>query len=151
VTAAVVFVTGDHPADLPLAAGVSLLTLAAFVAAGTALGVAIKDRAALATLIRAIPVPLFFLSGVFVPVSFETPAIRDLAAATPTHYAIVLEQAAFLHLATGTLPLGTDALILGACFLVFMVLASVALARSQLVPGTRCHPAGRHRLARQPV
>jgi ABC-2 type transport system permease protein len=151
VMAGVVFVAGDHPASLPMAAGVSLLTLAVFVAAGTALGTAIKDRSALATLIRALPVPLFFLSGVFAPVTFETPAVRSIAVALPTHYAIVLEQAAFLRFATGTLPLGTDALILAGCFLVFLALASAALARSHLVPGTHGRAAGRHRVTGQPA
>ena len=91
----VVFVVGDHPARLALTCGVSLLTLAVFVAAGTALGTAVKDRSALAVLTRALPVPLFFLSGVFGPHGFQAGAVQGIAAILPIHYAIVLEQLGF--------------------------------------------------------
>ncbi len=57
----------------------SLLTLAVFVAAGTALGTALKDRSTLAILTRAIPVPLFFLSGVFGAIGFQTGVVQDIA------------------------------------------------------------------------
>src|SRR5215475_2827506 len=127
VTAAVVFIVGDHPAHLIIAAGISLLTLATFVAAGTALGTALKDRSAFVVLTRAIPVPLFFLSGVFGAVGFQTAAVRGIASVLPVHYAIVLEQYAFKGFRTGTLTPATDALVIAAFLLGFAVLASITM------------------------
>ncbi len=131
VIAAVIFIVGDHPAHLAVAAGISLLTLATFVAAGTALGTALKDRSAFVVLTRAIPVPLFFLSGVFGAIGFQTAAVRSLASVLPIHYAIVLEQYAFGGFRTGTLTLGTDALIVAGFLLAFAVLAAVTMQLSR--------------------
>jgi ABC-2 type transport system permease protein len=131
VLAVVVFVVGDHPANLALAGAVSVMTLSVFVAAGTALGLAIKDRSALAVLVRAIPVPLFFLSGVFGPITFQTVPVQATAAALPIHYATVLEQLAFKRFTTGTLTPGTDTLILAGYFVVFIGLATAGLRLSR--------------------
>jgi len=131
VLAAVIFIVGDHPVHLALAAGVSLLTLATFVAAGTALGTAVKDRSTFVVLTRAIPVPLFFLSGVFGALGFQTAAVRDIASVLPVHYAIVLEQNAFKGIRTGNLTLGTDALIVAGFLLGFAVLAALTMHLSR--------------------
>jgi ABC-2 type transport system permease protein len=127
----VVFVVGDHPARLALTCGVSLLTLAVFVAAGTALGTAVKDRSALAVLTRALPVPLFFLSGVFGPIGFQTGAVQGIATILPIHYAIVLEQLGFKWFVTSTLSPATDALILAGYLAVFSCLSGVAVRLSR--------------------
>lgn len=132
VLAVVVFIAGDWPANFPLVVGTSLLTLALFVAAGTALGTALKDRATLTTITRAIPVPLFFLSGVFGPISFSTPAVQAIARAFPIHYAIVLEQYAFKQFVTNTLPPLVNALILFGYALAFVALASLAMRQSRV-------------------
>ena len=71
--------------------------------------------------------PLFFLSGVFGALTFQTPAVQAIGAFQPVHYAIVLEQMAFRGYGTGTLPLGADAAILGGYLAVFAVLAAAAL------------------------
>jgi ABC-2 type transport system permease protein len=131
VLGVVVFVVGDHPARLALTGGVSLLTLAVFVAAGTALGTALKDRSALAILTRALPVPLFFLSGVFGPIGFQTGAVQGIATVLPIHYAIVLEQLGFKEFTTGTLAPATDALVLAGYLLTFICLSGIALRLSR--------------------
>jgi len=114
VMAVVIFLAGDHPAHLLMMIGVCLLTLAVFVAAGTALGLMVKDRATVAILVRAVPVPLFFVSGVFGLLSYQTRIIQDIGVGLPAHYAIVLEQLAFKGFTTGTLTPLADTLILGA-------------------------------------
>jgi ABC-type multidrug transport system permease subunit len=131
VVAVVVFVVGDHPARLALTAAVSLLTLAVFVAAGTALGTALKDRSVLAVLTRALPVPLFFLSGVFGPIGFQTGAVQGIATVLPIHYAIVLEQLGFKAFTTSTLSPATDAVVLAGYLVAFLCLSGIALRLSR--------------------
>jgi ABC-type multidrug transport system permease subunit len=90
-------------------------------------------------------VPLFFLSGVFAPLSFQTRAVQDIGQLMPVHWAIVLTQSAFKGFGTGTLPLGTDAAILGGYLTLFAVLSAAALALTRRI---RTAPApGRHELA----
>jgi ABC-type multidrug transport system permease subunit len=131
VLGVVVFVVGDHPARLALAFAASLLTLAVFVAGGTALGTALKDRSALAVITRALPVPLFFLSGVFGPIGFQSGVVQGIATVLPIHYAIVLEQLGFKRLVTSTLAPGTDALILAGYLVTFVCLAAITLRLSR--------------------
>jgi ABC-type multidrug transport system permease subunit len=131
VVVIVIFVVGDHPAHLLMAAGVSLLTLALFVAAGTAVGMAVKDRATLVVLTRAVPVPLFFLSGVFGVLTFQSAAVQTIAGIFPVHYAIVLEQYAFGAFRTGTLLPSTYALILAGYLVAFVCLSAIALRLSR--------------------
>lgn len=137
VVSVVVVVIGGHPADLLLVVGVCLLTLAVFVAAGTAFGLIIRDRSAFTILTRAVPVPLFFLSGVFAPLSFQTGAVQALGIGLPIHYAIVLEQLAFKGFRTSTLSPGTDALVLAAYVAAFLLLAVAALRFSNLNSGVK--------------
>jgi ABC-2 type transport system permease protein len=152
VLGVVVFVAGDRPASLLLVAGTCLLTLAVFVAAGTALGLLVKDRGTLTVLTRAIPVPLFFLSGVFGAVTYQTRAVQLIADVLPIHYAIVLEQFAFRRFRTGTLPLPDDALILAAYLAAFAGLAALALTLTRHGPrrsrGRGTHQARWHRPGR---
>jgi ABC-type multidrug transport system permease subunit len=131
VLGVVVFVVGDHPARLALICGVSMLTLAVFVAAGNALGTALKDRSALAVITRALPVPLFFLSGVFGPIGFQTGVVQGIATLLPIHYAIVLEQLGFKWFVTSTLAPATDALILAGYLAAFICLSGIALRLSR--------------------
>jgi ABC-2 type transport system permease protein len=127
VVGVVVIVIGGHPVDILLVAGICLLTLAVFVAAGTAFGMLIRDRSAFTILTRAIPVPLFFLSGVFSPLTFQTTTVYDIGVGLPVHYAVVLEQLAFKGFRTGTLSPGIDALVLGGYVVLFLLLAIIAM------------------------
>ena len=131
VLAVVIWGVGDHPVHPWLMAGTSLLTLAVFIAGGTALGLAVRDRSTLTILTRAIPVPLFFLSGVFGVVGYQTRIVQDIATALPTHYAIVLEQYAIGGYGTSTLPISVDLGILGAFFAGFALLSVALLMRAR--------------------
>ena len=111
VLAVVVFVVGDHPARLVLTCAVSMLTLA--------------------VLTRALPVPLFFLSGVFGPIGFQTGVVQGIAKVLPIHYAIVLEQLGFKWFTTSTLSPAGDAVILAGYLLVFVALSGIALRLSR--------------------
>ena len=137
VVGVVIAVVGGRPADILLVAGVCLLTLAVFVAAGTAFGLLIRDRSAFTILTRAIPVPLFFLSGVFSPLTFQTRAVYDIGVGLPVHYAVVLEQLAFKGFRTGTLSPGIDALVLVGYVAAFVLLAAVALRLTTVQRTTR--------------
>ena len=127
VMAVVVFIVGDRPARLGLALAVALLTLAVFCAAGIALGTALRDRSLVATLTRAIPVPLFFLSGVFGPLAWQTRPVQVIGEALPLHWAVVLVQYAFKGFLTGSFPIVTEAEILAAYLAVFGVAAVGAI------------------------
>lgn len=127
----VVLVSGwpTHPA---LVLGVSGLALLCFVAAGTALGTAVKERGTLTIFARAASVPLFFLSGVFGAISFNTPAVMWLARLFPVHYAIVLMQAGFKGFVMNTLPPEVNLAIVGGFSLLFVLLAQLALHSSRV-------------------
>lgn len=135
VLAVVIFIAGDHPAHLLMVGGVCLLTLAVFTAAGTVIGLLVKDRATVAILVRAVPVPLFFLSGVFGTLTFQTHLIQEIGIGLPTHYAIVLEQLAFRGFTTGTFTPLADALILGGYITACTLLAALLLQLGR--PGRR--------------
>lgn len=127
VLSVIIFIVGDWPANFLMVIGVSLLTLLVFVAAGLALGMGLKDRSTLTTITRAISVPLFFLSGVFEVITFQTGAAQAIARAFPVHYAIVLEQYAFKHFISDTLPLYANAFILVGYLIAFVGLASLTM------------------------
>jgi ABC-2 type transport system permease protein len=131
------------PQHLALACGTAVLTLAVFVAAGIALGTAARDRALVAMLVRAVPIPLFFLSGVFGPLSYEPGPVQAIGQVVPVHWAIVLMQYSWKGFVTGTLPLPAETAILAAYLVIFAAVAAVALrltsrarARAAL-PGSR--------------
>lgn len=144
VIAVVIFLAGDHPARAALAIAVALLTLAVFCAAGTALGVIARDRTLVATITRAVPVPLFFASGVFSPLGFQTGAVQGIGEILPVHWAVVLTQATFGGFLTGTIPLAADAAILAGYLAAFAVIAAVAVHLTERARAPLAGPAGRH-------
>jgi ABC-2 type transport system permease protein len=115
------------PANWLLVVGVGLLSLLVFSAAGCALGMAVKDRAGITTLARAVAVPLLFLSGLFGPIGYSTGTIQALAQEFPIHYAISLEQLAFKNFVTNTLAPWQNISILAGYALVFCALAMLAM------------------------
>lgn len=133
VLAVVVFIAGDHPLHAAAAAGVALLTLAVFTAAGVALGTITRDRSLVATITRAVPVPLFFLAGVFGPLSYQTVPVQVIGEILPLHWAIVLTQWAFLGYPPGPVPLAADAGILAGWLALFIASAAAALHRARRV------------------
>jgi ABC-type transport system involved in multi-copper enzyme maturation permease subunit len=145
VLAVVVLAVGDHPARVWLALAVAALTLAVFVPAGVLLGTVTRDRQLVAIFTRGIPVPGFFLSGVFAPLSFQTRAVQDIGQLMPVHWAIVLAQFAFSGFGTGTLPLRADAAILAGYLLAFTAASAAAFRLTRRARGTA--PQGRHALA----
>jgi ABC-2 type transport system permease protein len=142
VLAVVIFAVGDRPGRVWLALAVALLTLAVFVPAGVLLGTVTRDRQLVAIFTRGIPVPLFFLSGVFAPLSFQTRAVQDIGQLMPVHWAIVLVQFAFKGFGTGTLPLAADAAILAGYLTVFTAGSAAAFRLTRRIRGTAPH--GRH-------
>ena len=130
VMAVVTVIAGDRAEHPLIAAGTAVLTLAASCAAGTALGTLARDRSTVAVITRALPVPLFFLTGIFAPLSYFPPAVQWIGGLLPVHYAVVLTQWGFRGLVTGTLPLAGDAAILAATLLAFAAAAWAALHRN---------------------
>jgi ABC-2 type transport system permease protein len=124
--AVVVFLVGV-PEHFALACGIALLTLAVFCAAGVALGTITRDRSLVSMLVRAVPIPLFFLSGVFGPLSYQPGAVQAIGQVVPVHWAIVLTQYSFKGFLTGTLPLSTETGILAVYLVAFAAGAAVAL------------------------
>jgi ABC-type transport system involved in multi-copper enzyme maturation permease subunit len=129
VLAFLLLVIGDWPLNWPLMLLVTLLTSALFVALGTALGSLLRQRQTLTLLARGCSVPLFFLSGMFAPLSFSTPWVQLLGSLSPVHYAIVLEQYSFLGYWTNTLGVGGNLLVLCGFLVAFVALAALALRR----------------------
>jgi ABC-2 type transport system permease protein len=129
VLAVVIFAVGDRPQQLFPAIGVALLTLAVFAVAGTALGTILKDRSLVATVVRGVPVPLFFLSGVFGPLSWQTAPVQDIGQLMPVHWSIVLIQWYFRGFATSSVPVWGGVLIMAGYLVTFAVVAVLALGR----------------------
>jgi ABC-type multidrug transport system permease subunit len=130
VLAVLIGVVGVWPAHWWEVIGFTLLTLLIFIAFGTLLGTLVKQRQAVTALAMGISIPLFFLSGAFGPISFNTPAIQVLAQAFPVYYAIVLQQHAFHNFTLNTYGLGVNALVLVGYALVVSALAALVLRRS---------------------
>nr|MBA2396207.1 ABC transporter permease [Ktedonobacteraceae bacterium] len=101
-----------------------------FIAFGTLLGTLIKQRLAFVALAFGVSLPLFFLSGAFGPISFNTQAIQILAQLFPVYYAIVLQQHAFHNFTLNTYGIGVNVLILCAYALGLIILAGIVLRRS---------------------
>lgn len=142
VLAVVTLAVGDMPARLWMALGVALLTLAVFVPAGVLLGTITRDRQLVAIFTRGVPVPLFFLSGVFAPLSYQTAAVQDIGQLMPVHWAIVLVQWAFSGFGTGTLPLPVDAAILAGYLVAFTAASAAAFLLTRQIRSARAP--GRH-------
>ena len=90
----------------------------------------VKQRQPVAALAVGTSVPLFFLSGAFGPISFNTPVLQFLARIFPVYYAIVLQQHAFHDFTLNTLGTGINILILCGYVLGVLVLATIVLRRT---------------------
>ncbi len=122
-------VVGVWPVHWGEVIGFTLLCLIIFVAWGTLLGTLLKQRLALIPLAMGTSIPLFFLSGAFGPISFNTPAIQVIGQIFPIYYAIVLQQHAFHNFDLNTYGV-SNVLILCGYALGLIILASIALRRS---------------------
>lgn len=112
--------------------GTVVLMSAVSVAAGTMIGNMLKQRQTVTLLTRGSSVPLFFLSGVFNPITYSTLGLVLLARAFPVHYAIALVQQSVLGFLTNTLSPLENTLILVGFLLLFIVLSSLALRRGHV-------------------
>jgi ABC-2 type transport system permease protein len=121
VLAVLILVVGVWPAHWDEVIGYTLLTLIIFIVTGTLFGNLLKRRQPVTVLSVATSLPLFFLSGAFGPISFNTPVLQFLARIFPVYYAIVLQQHAFHDFTLNTL--GTDVNVLILCGFVLGVLA----------------------------
>jgi len=127
-----IFVIGIWPVHWGEVIGYSLLSLAIFIAWGTLLGTLLKQRTAVVPLAFGISIPLFFLSGAFGPLSFNTVPIQIIAQIFPVYYAIVLMQHAFHNFDLSPYGVNVNVLILCGYALLLIVLAAIALRRSTL-------------------
>jgi ABC-2 type transport system permease protein len=112
--------------------GTVLLMSAVAVAAGTLIGNLLRQRQAVTLLTRGSSVPLFFLSGVFNPVTYGTLGLVLLARAFPVHYAIALIQQSALGFLTNTLSAAGNVLVLVGFLLLFVMLSSIVLRRGRV-------------------
>lgn len=127
-----VLVIGVWPVSWGGFLGTMLLMSAVAVAAGTLLGNLLKQRQSVTLLTRGSSVPLFFLSGVFNPISYSTLGLVVLARLFPVHYAIALDQRAALGFVTNTLPVAGNVLVLTGFLLAFLALSSFVLRRGHV-------------------
>jgi ABC-2 type transport system permease protein len=125
-----IFIIGVHPAHWGEVLGFNLLCLIIFIALGTLLGTLLKNRQPVTALSFGTAIPLFFLSGAFGPISFDTRATQVLAQIFPVYYAIVLEQHAFHNFKLNTLGVGGNVLILCGYAIALLLLTTLALRRS---------------------
>jgi ABC-2 type transport system permease protein len=130
--AVLIFVIGVRPVNGGEVIAFSLLTLVIFVAFGTLLGTLLKQRQPVVALAFGVTIPLFFLSGAFGPISFNTPAIQVIAQIFPVYYAIVLMQHAFHNFTLNTLGTGLNVLILCVYALGLLLLTTLALRRNTI-------------------
>ncbi len=131
----VTLVIGDWPVSWGNVLAFTVLAACLFVAAGTLLGTVLRRRQTLTILVRGCSVPLFFLSGIFAPISFSTPGVQFLARLFPIHYVLVLEQAAFFGFRLNTLSPETNLAILGGFLALFLTMAALTL-RWRITTGT---------------
>ncbi len=130
VLAVLIFVIGVRPMHWGEVIGFTLLTLTIFIALGTLLGTLLKQRQAFMGLAFGTAIPLFFLSGAFGPISFNTPAIQVIAQIFPVYYAIVVQQHAFHGFNLNTYGLWLNVFILCGYAFGLMSLAALVLRRS---------------------
>ncbi len=127
-----ILIIGVQPVHWNEVIGFTLLCLFIFIAWGTFLGTLIKQRQPVIALAFGTSIPLFFLSGAFGPISFNTPAIQFIAKMFPLYYAIVLQQHAFHNFDLNTYGIGVNTLILVGYASLLVILAAVALRRNTL-------------------
>jgi len=127
-----ILVVGVWPINWGEVIGFSILDAIIFIALGTLLGTLLKVRQSVVPLAFGSAIPLFFLSGAFGPISFNTPIIQVLAQIFPVYYAIVLMQHAFHNFDLNTYGTGVNVLILCGYALGFILLTALALRRSTL-------------------
>jgi ABC-2 type transport system permease protein len=125
-----IFIIGVRPANWGEVIVFNLLFLLIFIAFGTLLGTLLKYRQPVTALAFGTTIPLFFLSGAFGPISFDTPATQFLAQLFPVYYAIVLEQHAFHNFRLNTLGVGGNVLVLCIYALGLLLLTTWALRRA---------------------
>jgi len=125
-----IFVIGVYPAHWGEAIIFTLLSLIIFIALGVLLGELIKQRLPVTALALCIAIPLFFISGVFGPLSLNTVAIQVIAQVFPVYYAIVLQQHAFHDFVLNRYGIGTNIAILCGYALGFVLLSFLVLRRS---------------------
>lgn len=130
VLAVLIFIIGVYPAHWGEVIGFTALTMLIFIAWGTLLGTLIKQSQAFIALAFGTALPLFFLSGAFGPISFNTQIIQVVAQIFPVYYAIVLQQHAFHNFTLNTYGLGINILVLCAYALGLVILAAIVLRRS---------------------
>lgn len=130
VIAVLIAALGVWPAHWDEVIGFTLLTLLIFIALGTLLGTLLKQRQPTVALAFGTAIPLFFLSGPFGPISFNTGAIQIFAKIFPVYYAIVLQQHAFHNFTLNTYGIGVNVLILCGYALGLLALATIVLRRS---------------------
>lgn len=127
-----ILIVGVWPLHWLEVIGFTILCLLIFIALGAWLGNLIKLRMPVIALSFGAAIPLFYLSGPFGPISFQTPPTQVVAQIFPIYYAIVLLQHAFHGFDLNTFGLGGNVLILCAYALAFILLAAVTLWRSTL-------------------
>lgn len=125
----VTLVIGDWPLNWGLVSLTIVLTTLIFVALGTVLGNWLRRRQTVTLAVRGVPIPLFWLSGIFAPITFSTTAIVVLARLFPTHYAITLQQAAFFGFQTNQFSVSGNLLIECAFLVGTLVLATLVFRR----------------------
>lgn len=130
VLAILIFIIGVWPAHWGEVIGFSLLCLVIFIALGALLGTLIRQRQPVLSLAFGISIPLFFLSGAFGPISFNTLPIQILAQIFPIYYAIVLQQHAFHNFDLNNYGVAANILILCGYALVLMIVTAIVLRRS---------------------
>ncbi len=130
VLLALIFVIGVRPIHWYEMIGASLLGLGTFIALGTLLGTVLRSRQSVIALAFGISIPLFFLSGAFGPIAFDTSAIQVIAQILPVYYAIVIQHYAFHHFVLNTYGPLANVLIVGAYALGLTLLAVIAFRRS---------------------
>lgn len=130
VLAVLILVVGVWPTNWVEVIGYTLLILAIFITLGTLIGTLLKQRQPVTALALGTSVPLFFLSGAFGPLSFNTPAIQFLAKLFPVYYSIVLQQHAFHNFRLDTFSPALNAVILVGYALVVIALAVFAVRRT---------------------
>lgn len=130
VLAVLIFLVGVRPDNWWEVLGFTALSLVIFNSLGVLIGNLIKQRMAVIALSMGISLPLFFLSGVFGPISFTTPVLQVFAKIFPVYYQIVVFQHAFHGFNLNTLGLGANTLVLVGYALGLIALVTLVLRRS---------------------